>query len=183
MSAQARRNPNRCVPQGYFLTPGWLLVLGLACCSPVVFAVPLSSIRPLWWTGGVSALVLAVAGARIQTWAKLAVFGTSHWLAVSVVLATDAGVRFTAFWHPGVAIVVGCMYGGAMVIVCSLTWSVARLLRGWPVPFGKGQCSNCGYDLRGLIEPRCPECGTKFDPVTCKLARSAAGTAGDEGEL
>jgi hypothetical protein len=26
-----------------------------------------------------------------------------------------------------------------------------------------GQCVECGYDLRGLSEPRCPECGTLFD--------------------
>jgi hypothetical protein len=24
-------------------------------------------------------------------------------------------------------------------------------------------CIQCGYDLRGLPEPRCPECGTPFD--------------------
>lgn len=27
----------------------------------------------------------------------------------------------------------------------------------------RGLCVACGYDLTGLIEPRCPECGTKFD--------------------
>ena len=26
-------------------------------------------------------------------------------------------------------------------------------------------CKRCGYDLRGLIETRCPECGTDFDPA------------------
>jgi len=30
-------------------------------------------------------------------------------------------------------------------------------------------CGNCGYLLRGLVVPRCPECGTRFDPR--KLAR------------
>ena len=25
-------------------------------------------------------------------------------------------------------------------------------------------CLGCGYDLRGLPEPRCPECGRPFDP-------------------
>jgi hypothetical protein len=25
-------------------------------------------------------------------------------------------------------------------------------------------CKRCGYDLTGLSEPRCPECGTDFDP-------------------
>jgi 4-amino-4-deoxy-L-arabinose transferase-like glycosyltransferase len=26
-------------------------------------------------------------------------------------------------------------------------------------------CKRCGYDLQGLPEPRCPECGTVFDPA------------------
>ena len=26
-------------------------------------------------------------------------------------------------------------------------------------------CKRCGYDLHGLPEPRCPECGTGFDPA------------------
>lgn len=26
-------------------------------------------------------------------------------------------------------------------------------------------CRRCGYDLQGLPEPRCPECGTPFDPA------------------
>ena len=26
-----------------------------------------------------------------------------------------------------------------------------------------GHCTTCGYNLRGLPEPRCPECGTPFD--------------------
>jgi predicted amidophosphoribosyltransferase len=25
-------------------------------------------------------------------------------------------------------------------------------------------CKTCRYDLRGLPEPRCPECGNEFDP-------------------
>lgn len=33
------------------------------------------------------------------------------------------------------------------------------VLRGIPV------CVPCGYDLRGQGEPRCPECGTPFDPA------------------
>ncbi len=28
---------------------------------------------------------------------------------------------------------------------------------------GVAVCLNCGYDLRGLTEPRCPECATPFE--------------------
>jgi len=36
--------------------------------------------------------------------------------------------------------------------------------RYWPV-HEPGHCRVCEYDLRGLPEPRCPECGTPFDPA------------------
>ncbi|HYE19808.1 MAG TPA: hypothetical protein VEA69_15265 [Tepidisphaeraceae bacterium] len=29
----------------------------------------------------------------------------------------------------------------------------------------RGYCLDCFYDLRGLPEPRCPECGRRFDPA------------------
>ena len=32
-------------------------------------------------------------------------------------------------------------------------------------PFAGLNCPTCGYDLRGLSEPRCPECGEGFDPI------------------
>jgi hypothetical protein len=39
----------------------------------------------------------------------------------------------------------------------------ARLLVPWRRR-RHGLCVRCGYSLRGLPEPRCPECGTPFDP-------------------
>ncbi len=30
----------------------------------------------------------------------------------------------------------------------------------------RGRCCRCNYSLQGLTEPRCPECGTAFDPST-----------------
>jgi hypothetical protein len=46
-----------------------------------------------------------------------------------------------------------------------LCWS--RLVRGYlreRLALGKRPlCTRCGYDLRGLRDSRCPECGTTFD--------------------
>ena len=38
----------------------------------------------------------------------------------------------------------------------------ADLLAGNDGRVDPKQCGKCGYDLRGLIKPRCPECGTPF---------------------
>ena len=38
-----------------------------------------------------------------------------------------------------------------------------------------GTCHKCDYDLRGLSEPRCPECGTPFDPCRSDLREASAG--------
>jgi hypothetical protein len=35
-------------------------------------------------------------------------------------------------------------------------------------------CRGCGYDLRGLVEPRCPECGRRFDAALLSAGRAPA---------
>jgi len=39
-------------------------------------------------------------------------------------------------------------------------------------------CWECGYSLIGLSEPRCPECGTPFDPA--EYERIDAALAGED---
>ncbi len=55
-------------------------------------------------------------------------------------------------------------------------WAPTALFSAWPLwaffrgPWRRsgrradGICLQCGYDLTGLTEPRCPECGTPFEP-------------------
>ncbi len=50
------------------------------------------------------------------------------------------------------------------VLFASLTQALARALRPRKHE-GPPQCNCCGYNLTGLSEPRCPECGTSFDPA------------------
>ena len=42
--------------------------------------------------------------------------------------------------------------------------TAAAILRLLPVK-PPGACQKCGYDLRGLTEPRCPECSMEFDAL------------------
>ena len=42
------------------------------------------------------------------------------------------------------------------------------------------RCRECGYDLRGQREPRCPECGAAFDPT--RIALMTPADAGDDGQ-
>jgi hypothetical protein len=41
-------------------------------------------------------------------------------------------------------------------------WQVYRGLRREREPDTAPHCKTCGYSLRGLGDPRCPECGTAF---------------------
>ncbi|MCZ6817039.1 MAG: hypothetical protein O7F76_10160 [Planctomycetota bacterium] len=38
-------------------------------------------------------------------------------------------------------------------------------------------CRRCGYDLQGQTEPRCPECGTQFDPDERARIQARIGSA------
>lgn len=35
-------------------------------------------------------------------------------------------------------------------------------------------CPRCGYDVTGLPQPRCPECGCRFDPALLEFRRAAS---------
>jgi hypothetical protein len=54
--------------------------------------------------------------------------------------------------------------GAAMGILALATKQVRRAaLRRWLVEHGYPVCLACSYDLRGQVEPRCPECGIATD--------------------
>ncbi len=60
---------------------------------------------------------------------------------------------------------VGGITGGSGVVVLQWFWrhEFRTLLRKRLISSGVPICLKCGYDLRGQIESRCPECGTPFD--------------------
>jgi hypothetical protein len=50
---------------------------------------------------------------------------------------------------------------GVVWLLCSVIAFIGGLR--WNPRRDRGKCRKCGYDLRGLPEARCPECGAKFD--------------------
>ncbi len=55
---------------------------------------------------------------------------------------------------------------GTVVLIASLAAVVALLLFHLPIgprPYDpETRCRKCGYILRGITEPRCPECGERI---------------------
>jgi len=62
-------------------------------------------------------------------------------------------------WAPRVGDACWCVIAGAIVIAL-----LSRVAGPVPPRWEEGHCGNCGYDLKGLPDPRCPECGESFDP-------------------
>jgi predicted RNA-binding Zn-ribbon protein involved in translation (DUF1610 family) len=69
---------------------------------------------------------------------------------------------------------IGALVGGVVtyVVVRSTRHLVRRSLRLQLQEMSIPVCLHCGYDLRGQVDPRCPECGQPFDPAL--LNRHAA---------
>jgi len=58
-------------------------------------------------------------------------------------------------------VVIALMYGPSSVLATAALLVMHR--KGRSARRRRAhQCTECGYDLWGLIEPRCPECGTPF---------------------
>ena len=53
--------------------------------------------------------------------------------------------------------IMAALYG---LLMLPLSLRCASALR---LPPAEAECETCGYLLYGLVEPRCPECGTPFD--------------------
>ena len=71
------------------------------------------------------------------------------------------------FWI--VSLMEAVMWGGVLFWALWLTRGrVRRKLRQELIDNGFAICGPCGYDLRGLTESRCPECGAPFDEQLLK---------------
>jgi len=98
-------------------------------------------------------------------------------LVVAVAIAVPVGmmVKGSPALCGGFGGLIGGTLVGSWVFFCrsNLRASLRRQLVEQGVPI----CLRCGYDLRGQLEPRCPECGTPCDPGL--LPRLEAESSGD----
>ncbi len=68
----------------------------------------------------------------------------------------------------------------AELMVFLLRKRIQRHLRNSLLSHGVPICIPCGYDLRGQTEPRCPECGTSFDPALLDETEKNSTNGSDE---
>lgn len=102
------------------------------------------------------------------------------------------GIRFVAFSSAAYATLAGgfCIAVAKLIseahqdaarwAMCGALWSLAAVFLFWSIRWirgkirrAQGKCVRCEYLLRGLIEPRCPECGTPFNPADLEEVSTA----------
>ena len=64
----------------------------------------------------------------------------------------------------------GLVMGGVLLFFVPMVLMLGGAERHDPL-----HCGKCGYNLTGLTEPRCPECGEPFDVRVLKWSEQATG--------
>jgi hypothetical protein len=73
----------------------------------------------------------------------------------------DTGFEGTGEWAFVLAAIYAVFAAALITLAVISARSIRRVRR--QLPDAGPYCTECGYSLRGLPEPRCPECGTAFD--------------------
>lgn len=66
---------------------------------------------------------------------------------------------------------------GAILFVAAVVYCVRVCV------YKDGHCDKCGYSLKGLVEPRCPECGTEFVVDVGMIDKQCASSSEDSSAL
>lgn len=106
-----------------------------------------------FWRGAIAIVVANVYGA-----ASVVLPGLENWHRTIA-----NGMRYVATSQPagaGLAVSVAYFLPSSLLAVATF-----GLLSRWRRPYpsdGETRCRRCGYILRGISEPRCPECGERI---------------------
>jgi hypothetical protein len=148
-----------------------LVLMPLGFVIPVIAIVRREPIGSEWFTyySGAITCVLAnlliLIASRKMSMRILALLAIAS-IAAAIYSVNVPGVSHTEMQGPG--------YFYAMLFVCILLplsvllllmVFVGGILEARRNPSLEGHCTHCGYNLKGLTEHRCPECGTAFDPT------------------
>lgn len=103
-------------------------------------------------------LLMTVFGLRRGQY-RVAYLGLAHLIFPCLIASLIAVMR----WSPNEAMVPVPLICAPYVV--SAIGVTVRVIRRLPQPYDPNRCEKCGYLLFGLPTPRCPECGTPFDPT------------------
>jgi hypothetical protein len=139
-----------------------------------VIASHVPYIHPFLWTGFWLAAYIGGLGwlcRPLRVYKRVACIALFGFLGVATVLLADVIAFYRRFptinSRNDVYYVVGPWIIGWLLPV-ALLFGVVFLRNRYSPVYLPGHCVKCGYDLQGLPEPRCPECGKPFEPQETK---------------
>lgn len=106
-----------------------------------------------WSRFGIACLAGVVAAAVIGIWLEQSAIDLAIWVAYSV--SDDTLVAAPIAYATMAA--VGAIVPAAVSVLVYVILSARQKHKE-----GMTTCGRCGYILKGLSEPRCPECGQRF---------------------
>ncbi len=149
--------------------PGWSIWVGLGLLAlPQLWIArvrcrgpfsPRSKEQLLFWKSTRLALMivgltmllrvaLVIGILAYAAWRDLIPFGSTSWLISAETLE--------AIWE------LALRTGAPLLLGAGALWAGYTMRRR--IRRLEGKCAQCAYSLRGLAEPRCPECGAAFNP-------------------
>jgi hypothetical protein len=165
---------------------GWTRILLAACAGvsiPLLMFALFDLIGPLSFP--INALVM-IAMSLITTTACSLPLRRTRTVGLAVLVAWSASVIFVwlRYFSPATTpFLVQLSIVGQLALYYGVVWGIPLLILAgavrthnhyWPI-YPDGFCQSCGYSLRGLTVPRCPECGTPFDESPPPATEADAG--------
>jgi len=142
----------------------WALILTWAAwltAALTVLLIAFYDVEVVMCTGPIMAVLalIVIILSRVGGHPALALLGLAN-IAVCLLFF---GLVVLLDWSPSEAETPFTVMGFAFTLG-TLPWAW-QLTRRAPHDINPGECQACGYLLFGLTEPRCPECGSPFDPA------------------